>query len=233
MTPIWVLGLDACRKGWAGICWAGAPSAPAVGVFGGTVSHVVQAALERVPVEVIVIDIPIGLPDDSQRQADVLARRKLGPLASSVFATPVRAALAIEQYSQAAAVQLHRAGVGLSRQSYGLRNKILEVDEYRRRAPCRMVEAHPEVSFAEMNGGPLTARKKSWNGAVQRSRLLEAAGVRIEDRIGEVGSVAAVDDLHDAAAAAWTAFRVGAGVAACIPDPPERFADGWPAAIWA
>jgi predicted RNase H-like nuclease len=35
----------------------------------------------------------------------------------------------------------------------------------------------------------------------------------------------------DAAAAAWSARRVAAGTAVLLPDPPEVFSDGWPAAI--
>jgi predicted RNase H-like nuclease len=41
-----------------------------------------------------------------------------------------------------------------------------------------------------------------------------------------------VDDVLDAAAAAWTALRVSQGAARCLPDPPETFSDGLPCAIW-
>jgi len=43
-----------------------------------------------------------------------------------------------------------------------------------REAPCqdtRVVEAHPEVSFATLAGAPLTERKTSWAGAVRRRRF--------------------------------------------------------------
>jgi hypothetical protein len=32
--------------------------------------------------------------------------------------------------------------------------------------------------------------------------------------------------------AAWSGRRVVTGDARSLPDPPELFADGWPAAIW-
>ena len=35
----------------------------------------------------------------------------------------------------------------------------------------------------------------------------------------------------DACAAAWTASRVAAGISESLPDPPETFSDGLPAAI--
>jgi hypothetical protein len=48
----------------------------------------------------------------------------------------------------------------------------------------------------------------------------------------EAGSVAAIDDLLDAAIAAWTARRVVREEAAPMPDPPQVFSDGIPSAIW-
>ena len=41
-----------------------------------------------------------------------------------------------------------------------------------------------------------------------------------------------LDDLLDACAVAWTARRYAAGTAYSLPDPPEVFSDGLPAAIW-
>jgi predicted RNase H-like nuclease len=41
-----------------------------------------------------------------------------------------------------------------------------------------------------------------------------------------------VDDVLDAAIAAWTARRVARNEAQAMPDPPEVFSDGIPSAIW-
>jgi predicted RNase H-like nuclease len=43
----------------------------------------------------------------------------------------------------------------------------------------------------------------------------------------------AVDDVLDACAVAWSAARHASGFARPLPDPPEVFSDGIPAAIWA
>jgi predicted RNase H-like nuclease len=113
---------------------------------------------------------------------------------------------------------------------------VLEVDRWWRAAPPggpRLVEVHPEVSFAAMAGRPLAHRKKSWAGALERWELLAARGVALRGACGEAGALAAVDDLLDAAAVAWTALRVARGAAVSHPCPPERTPDGWPAAIWA
>ena len=39
------------------------------------------------------------------------------------------------------------------------------------------------------------------------------------------------DDVLDACAVAWTATRRAAGLSMSLPDPPEVFSDGIPAAI--
>lgn len=41
-----------------------------------------------------------------------------------------------------------------------------------------------------------------------------------------------LDDVLDAAAAAWSARRVLSGTAVCRPQEPEVFSDGLPCAIW-
>jgi predicted RNase H-like nuclease len=59
------------------------------------------------------------------------------------------------------------------------------------------------------------------------------AGIVLPDDLGSAGRAAAVDDVLDAAAAAWTARRVAHGQAHPLPDPPEHLTDGRTAAIWA
>ena len=55
------------------------------------------------------------------------------------------------------------------------------------------------------------------------------AGVVVPDAV-EVP--AAPDDVLDAAVVAWTAARIGAGVACSLPDPPQVDEEGHPLAIW-
>lgn len=93
-------------------------------------------------------------------------------------------------------------------------------------------EVHPEVSFQELAGGPLRFAKKTWAGAELRKELLRSTGIELPAGLGPAGEVAAVDDVLDAAAAAWSARRCAAGLARSLPDSPERFSDGLSAAIW-
>lgn len=224
-----VLGVDACKSGWVGI----ALSEGAVSAYtAAEISGLVEEAAAGGPLAVIAVDIPIGLPDTGRRQADVLARKAVGPLWSSVFITPVRPALQAPDYETAADLSRRLAGEGISRQAFALQAKILQVDRWMRETPHRVVEVHPEASFAELARAALPSRKSSWAGAILRRRLLAGAGISLPDDLGLAGEKAAVDDVLDAAAAAWTAERVLHGQARSAPSPPELFSDGLPSAIW-
>ncbi|TML97380.1 MAG: DUF429 domain-containing protein [Actinobacteria bacterium] len=165
---------------------------------------------------VLAIDVPIGF---GPRRADVAARTFLSGAASTVFATPPRELLE----------QPFGSGLGVSAQSHALGPRILHVTELAGRDP-RFHEIHPEVSFRAMNGGlALAHRKKSAGGALERSALLRVHGIELE-RLEQVAS-APLDDVLDAAAAAWTAQRIATGTAGSLPDPPEVL-DGSRVAIW-
>ena len=209
-------GADACRGGWVAIVLDD-------GAFVASCREptfpLLLSALAGATA--IGVDIPIGLPHAGARSADVAARAYVGPRRSSVFPAPSRAAVLAATYAGA------RAAVpSLSAQSFALRAKILEV------GACleeRVFEVHPEVSFAALAGRHLLHAKRSWNGQMERRRLLAAAGIELPDALA--AGEAAADDVLDAAIAAWTASRRARGEAATLPpDPPLQ--DGRPVAIW-
>jgi predicted RNase H-like nuclease len=225
-----VLGVDACQRGWIGI---------AVEDAGGIRAYAAQdieTLAARADADgrcaVVGVDMPIGLPDRGLRRADVLARAAVGPLWPSVFMTPVREALLAADHATASAINRARTGQGVSMQAWRLKPKLLQVERWAWRAPCRVVEIHPEVCFARLAGGPLTARKSTWAGAERRRALLAGAGIGLAGDLGGAAASAGVDDVLDAGAAAWAARRVLRGDARPLPDPPETFSDGWPSAIW-
>jgi predicted RNase H-like nuclease len=229
MTGSRVLGVDACRTGWVGVLLAedGTTSA----IIAVRIEHLIHAAETAGPVQVVAVDIPMGLPDTGARSADLLARQRVGRRWPSVFLTPTRAAPLAGSHAEASAINRDRTGAGISAQAYGLRTKLLDVDGWLKTTTHRVVEVHPEVSFAALAGAPLTGSKHSWAGATHRRCLLAAAGITLADDLGAAGS-AGIDDILDAAVAAWTARRVATGQAEHIPDRPETFSDGHPAAIW-
>jgi predicted RNase H-like nuclease len=227
-----VLGVDACRAGWIGIALSGAEPRAYVAP---TIRELAEQASADGPVRVVAIDIPIGLADTGRRRADRLAREALGRRWPSLFITPVREAVQASDFAAALAANRRLAGEGISRQAFALGTKILDVDGWLRGIsppPATVVEAHPELSFAELAGAPLAVRKSTWAGAERRRALLAQAGITLAGDLGRAGEQAGVDDVLDAAVAAWTARRVSQSSARCLPDPPETFSDGLPSAIW-
>ena len=226
-----VLGVDACKAGWVGaILEPGAPR-PRIAVAA-TIGGLVETVRLSLGIQVVGIDIPIGLPDSSTRQADALARKALTGKASSVFTTLTRSAYAAQSRVEADTANRALSGQGVGAQAFALRPKILEVDTWVRSRPTVLVlEAHPELSFATMAGAPLLTGKKTDQGRRERLDALSAAGLASPSVLTGPGYGA--DDVLDACAAAWTAARRAAGLAVPFPDPPEVFSDGIPAAIWA
>ncbi len=179
---------------------------------------------------VIGVDMPIGLVDAPVRAADQAARAYLAGAASSVFNAPVRAALHADSYEDASAISRRIAGKGLSKQSFHLMAKIREVDAHA--TDARIFEVHPEVSFRLMGDGASVPRKKSWAGMRRRLARLAREGIVLPDALGEADDVG-IDDVIDAAAAAWSARRIANGNARSFPAPPVHDdATGRTIAIW-
>ena len=188
------------------------------------VDHLLQLRSRVGVPDLVALDIPIGLPANGEtwpRPADLEARALIGPRRSSVFMTPPLPVLAEPDY--AAANARHRAltGKGLSRQTWGLRERILEAAAYVAEFPD-VIEAHPEACFRGMKGAPLDHPKKSWNGQMERRALLAADGVELPERLGEDAGRMAPDDLLDAAAVARTAWRCVRGEAGILPASAAR-----------
>jgi predicted RNase H-like nuclease len=221
----YVLGVDAYKGGWVALVHANGAE---VGcrLYG----HFSELIGDHPDARIIAVDIPIGLPEKGSRQADVEARRFVGPRRSSVFPTPPRAVLEAPNFEEALSLAQGLGGPGISRQSFALAPKILEVDAVASDDE-RIVEVHPEVSFCAMADRSIEFPKKSWNGLLLRRQLLKENGILLPDDLSE-GGLAPADDVLDAAAAAWTAQRIAEGKARSLPDPPERHPRGRAVAIW-
>ena len=153
-------------------------------------------------------------------------RAVLGARRSSLFLTPSRAVLEAQIPTISTALAVELTGQGISRQSYGLRTKIFEVEQWVPNSSCPIHEAHPEVSFTLMMGAPARHSKKTWGGMVERRDALDRAGIVLDQITPDAQRYAAVDDMFDAAALAWTARRVHEGTAESFPATPETSADG-------
>ena len=215
-----VLGLDGCRGGWLGAL-----------VSGGDVEWLrlgdVTAAL-AVGAAVVGVDMPIGLPATGRRECDLLAKKALGAAHPRVFLTPPRGVLAAPDH--AVANELHRGlagGAGMSVQTWHIVHRIAEVDEVA--DDERLVEVHPELSFAALAGRVL-APKRTAEGRAERLAALDTWLPGAVGRSDLPSGPLAIDAL-DALAAAWSAARHLAGTARVLPADPPRDERGRPMRI--
>lgn len=213
-------GLDGCKAGWVMVTWSGLPGvSPQASLVPDFSSALATAA------KVIAVDMPIGLPEKSERSCERLARQILGPRRSSVFAVPCRTAVQTEDYRAGCEANYALAGKKFSRQSFMLFPKIREID--RAITPViqqRVFEIHPEVSFWAMNAETLLEHyKKTAQGAALRRQLLLRSGFpldRLQHPVWKKSQVAG-DDILDACACAWSAWRIAHGRHVSLPPQPE------------
>ena len=224
-----VTGLDACRRGWVAVSLDGperAGMAARLRVAAVRVHQTLAGALDGTEARVVGIDMPLGLLESGWREADRAARGLLGPRRSSVFAIPPRAVWEQDSYQAASQRCRELTGQGLSIQAWGLRARLLEADRYRASCPHQLYEVHPELAFCVRAGGPLADSKHTAAGRERRRELLGRAGIALP-RLPR----APVTDTLDAAAVAWSAWRIATGLAAVIPARPQRDDHGLPIAI--
>jgi predicted RNase H-like nuclease len=206
-----VAGIDGTKGGWVAVVLED-------GVFAR--DHLIRSVeatfAELADARVLAIDIPIGF---GPRRADAAARRFLPGASSTVFTAPRREVLETP----------FGPGLGVSAQAHALGPRILHITKLAPSDP-RLYEVHPEVSFSAMNDErPLGHRKKSVGGVLERVELLRQNGIELTQL--EESAAAPMDDVLDAAAAAWSAHRIGLGTARTLPDPPE-VVEGRGIAIW-
>lgn len=233
-----VAGVDGCKAGWVAALWRG----PATNVSW-TVCRAFDEVLDAAgPARIIAVDTPIGLLDTAERGGRVVdraARRMLGPLRGmSVFSAPVRGVLSAGSYAEARQISErsspHR--ISLSAQCFNICHSIRHVDAWI--TPLRqerVIEVHPELCFFTANDdAPVTAPKRTREGATTRRRLLAKVGVQWEEAAMTAIKKrdAAPDDLLDAAVAAWAAWRHAGGEALCVPDDPPTDARGLRMEMW-
>ena len=176
------------------------------------------AAVLAVPdVDLVAIDMPIGLSDDGPRACDIEARRLLGGAGSSVFPAPLRGVLDCADYADACSVSRRAAGKALSVQAWNLVPAIRALDDALDDVPAdRVREVHPELAFRALDGR-VHAPKASARGLAQRIRALHPAMDVLDALAAAPSGVPAVDAL-DACAAAWSARRIADGRGESVGD---------------
>lgn len=226
-------GVDGCKAGW--FCIALGPSETIEAFDVCKLGDLVAMSNDG---DCIFIDIPIGLSDGpDERLCDREARRTLGfPRRSSVFRTPVRAALYAGNDGEAKRISLEATGKSISIQSLAIMPKIREVDTLLRtseKARNLVREVHPEICFWALAGErPMLHNKKNPAGIEERIAVLErvwpSAGEEFTRICKDVPRrIAARDDILDAMAAAVTGCVSPVKLQA-LPELPPRDTQGLP-----
>jgi predicted RNase H-like nuclease len=215
-----VVGVDGCKGGWVVVTTGPGPSLAAEVV---TDLIPVIEAVRRRAIDIMAIDMPIGLLDDRPRLSDRETRMVLGPRRASVFATPVRAVLAATTYREACDLSRQASGRALSKQTWYLVDRIRQLDELLLPSDAHtIVEAHPECAFLRLAGETLPSKHQT-EGRQLRHRLLARHLGRPFQRLWAAAPAPPLD-LLDAAVLTITACHVAAGTAITL--GPEIDATG-------
>ncbi|MFO7793685.1 MAG: DUF429 domain-containing protein [Candidatus Nanohaloarchaea archaeon] len=157
-------GIDGTRNGWITAEYTG--DAWKIGFY---------EKLSEIDFNQALIDIPIGLPEDSTRKCDEDARDFLAPERHySIFNCPVRDAVYAESYEQACDINEEKTGKRISKQAWNIVPKIREADvEAQKR---NLKESHPEVFFKSLHKDSVIESKISERGLKDRKEVLKRFG---------------------------------------------------------
>ena len=175
--------------------------------------------LSDYPDSLVVIDMPVELNEKNHlRECDILAKRYLGRnFQSSVFIPPLKRVLKCSVYQEANSLSKKIAGKGLSKQSWHLKNKIIEVQDLCK-ISNKIYEGHPECSFKMLKNEPLESKKKTVKGIFERLNLLRKVGLDpLSTSLNlENNSAIKIDDVLDSMVLFITALRIIEGKHICL-----------------
>ncbi len=172
-VPSRCIGIDGCRGGWIAVTIDKKTKGIEAEVY-----PCIKDFWQANEKQSALIDIPIGLPNDtSSRECDRRSRLLLGKgLSSRVFNPPIRPALNSLDYNSVNIVNSAATGKKISKQTYNIIPKIREVDQLLQEQPEAkhwIRESHPEVCFSALNNGAaLRNSKHTYRGMKERIDLI-------------------------------------------------------------
>ena len=217
------IGVDGCRGGWiAAVLDHGDMQLKRY--------KYISSLVEEYPsFDAFLIDMAIGLRNSKeQERPDDEARKELGPKGSSVFPIPSRDAVYADGEEAQKQANIRTLGKSLAKQSIAIIPKIRELDIFLNDHPeykNKILESHPEVDFARLNGAVLMSRKQEEPGPSQRKAVLSEFLDKKDlygmyDNAKELGCKQ--DDLIDAICLAVTGALYAHGQYETIPAEPMR-----------
>lgn len=207
-------GIDGTRNGWVSAEY-----------FGNTWKIDFHKKLENIDFRKALVDIPIGLPEDSVRECDIKARDFLSPERHySIFNCPVRDAVYADSYEEACGINEEKTGKRISKQAWNITPKIREANQVEKNRELR--ESHPEVFFKSIEKSSVKHSKNTEKGLKERRKVLEEfSDVSPADRF-EAENVSK-DDIFDAMILALgKRFNLET-----LPKEPPKNAEGIPMKI--
>ncbi|GAB2463333.1 DUF429 domain-containing protein [Jatrophihabitans fulvus] len=208
-----VVGVDGWKGRWVAAVVSGRR-------LGWQVHATFADVLDAHPDTVVAVDMPIATTD-GPRDVDAAGRgwlRAHGGPWQSIFLAPTTSTVAAFEAGRthAEAMAGLPAGARTSIQAWNLIPAIVQVrDALAERPSAVVVEAHPECSFRAMDERIGLASKKTGRGAGVRLRALS---LDLDVDLAAAPELVPVDDLLDAAAAAWTAARYERGAHLTLPE---------------
>lgn len=168
-----VLGIDSCPAGWLVASMSHDMDCKFL-----VLTDINELNKYLTQAELILIDIPIGLPTNKDRECDRLARKILKKRASSVFSAPVRKVLQARDYKEACRINQQILGKKISIQTWNILPKIKEVDRFLSALPPNrrfiIRESFPELGFWALSAGRIMPhRKKTEPGFMERLNVLK------------------------------------------------------------
>lgn len=217
------IGADGCRGGWIACILDHGDLVMKRFEFIGSL-------IESYPdFDAFLIDMAVGLRENSsQTRPDDFARRELGARSATVFPIPSRQAVYAETEETQKEANILALGKSLPKQTVNIIPKIRELDEFMEANPeykNRILESHPELDFARLNGSVVMSRKKEFIGFHERARILwrYINGYSLNGMWeGAKEFNCKPDDMLDAICLAVTAALSGAGMCETIPEDPEQ-----------
>ena len=172
-------GVDGCKGGWvlASFC-EGVLSFSLhenIGALIQTIGILGPSLHVEVPLGVL-IDIPIGLPEEGERVCDIEGRRRLGSRRATLFPVPVRSAVYGSTFEECGERNVIGQGKRVSIQFWNIVKKVIEVDQFLQHSPQlveRIGEGHPELAFSRLAGNVIIQSKHTQEGRDVRLQIIE------------------------------------------------------------
>ena len=216
------IGVDGCKGGWiTAVIDSGKLEIERFSL--------ISEITDRYPAfDGFLIDMPIGLPGSIKHiRPDSAVRKMLTGRASTVFNTPCRASVYSDTVAEMYENNRIYLGKNLQPPTKAIIPKIREVDEFvcgHAEYKNKIIESHPEVCFARLNGTVVMSSKADDEGITERINILQkhlpnlsVYDIKQKSREFKCNE----DDIVDAICLAVTAQLYALGETEVIPSNPD------------